>query len=53
MSTRVRERGGIGRHARLKICCPYGRGGSSPPARTIILLSAKLSIRHQSDLGER
>ena len=23
-----------GRRARLKICCPYGRGGSSPPART-------------------
>ncbi len=22
--------GGIGRHARLKILCPYGRTGSSP-----------------------
>ena len=28
------EHGGIGRHTRLKILRPYGRGGSSPPART-------------------
>ncbi len=26
---------GIGRHARLKIWCPYGCGGSSPPLGTI------------------
>ena len=28
------EHGGIGRHTRLKILRPNGRGGSSPPART-------------------
>ena len=26
--------GGIGRHCRLKICCPYGRAGSSPAPGT-------------------
>ena len=26
--------GGIGRHTRLKICCLYKRGGSSPPNPT-------------------
>ena len=30
----IRPHGGIGRHARLKICCLYGRAGSSPAAAT-------------------
>ncbi len=25
----------LGRRARLRIWCPYGRGGSSPPSRTL------------------
>ena len=27
--------GGIGRHARLKILCPFGRAGSSPAPGTL------------------
>lgn len=35
--TAPRPGDGIGRHARLKIWCPYGCGGSSPPLGTILL----------------
>ena len=31
--------GGIGRHCRLKICCPLGRAGSSPAPGTKAPLS--------------
>lgn len=43
--------GGIGRHCRLKICCPNGRGGSSPPLGTIVYIGCEfvaLQIRYNS-----
>ncbi len=36
--------GGIGRHARLKILCPYGRAGSSPACGTIVSCYDDLSL---------
>lgn len=36
----MRGRGGTGRRRRLKIFCPYGRAGSSPAVRTIIVALA-------------
>src|SRR5262249_23269392 len=31
VGVQIRPRGGIGRHGRLKICCPQGRGSSTLP----------------------
>ena len=36
--------GGIGRHHRLKICCPLGRAGSSPATSTNYTLSVALLL---------
>ncbi len=32
------ERGGTGRRARLRTLCPFGRGGSTPLARSFLLV---------------
>ena len=45
--------GGIGRHCRLKICCPNGRAGSSPAPGTqekprsneVFLILSNLSLK--------
>ena len=46
--------GGIGRHCRLKICCPNGRAGSSPALGThrkkALTGPFFLSINHNSSI---
>jgi hypothetical protein len=40
----LRASGGIGRRARFRSVCPQGRGGSTPPSRTLVLLRNGLRI---------
>jgi hypothetical protein len=51
----VGSRGGIGRRCRLKICCPYGRAGSSPAVSTTLRpdgATRGAAMESNSDLGE-
>ncbi len=49
----MRGRGGTGRRRRLKIFCPYGRAGSSPAVRTIMmtLALAAAGCERRRDVG--
>ena len=51
--TAPRPGDGIGRHARLKIWCPYGCGGSSPPLGRYGYNYSSDHIEHCRELGNQ